>query len=217
MSTFIIFADTSGSENTAPATTFYVDTNVKSLPAETLRPPHWMNDSTYTNSDLFGNAELVEAQNILFESEQFSFISVQTKLGNVFYIFIDRRIETANVYFLNKVDEYDLLSLIYSGDDSTQTAPIPAHSGQTGGNNNNSQTTGNADVTTNKNDKTTDEKSGFKIPMVSLITIIVLVIGGIVGAIFYFTKGKNKSVNSKISKDDYDIDDDNDEYSNDEE
>lgn len=48
------------------------------------------------------------------------FITVQSKNGNTFYFVIDRNGETENVYFLNLVDEADLMALIE--DENGETA-----------------------------------------------------------------------------------------------
>lgn len=50
------------------------------------------------------------------------FITVQSKNGNYFYLIIDRSGDTENVYFLDLVDEADLLALIE--DDQVATTPI---------------------------------------------------------------------------------------------
>ena len=50
--------------------------------------------------------------------ENKQFITVQSKSGNTFYIVIDRSGDTENVYFLNLVDEADLMALM--GDDAEQ-------------------------------------------------------------------------------------------------
>ena len=46
------------------------------------------------------------------ELQEKQFITVQSKNGNYFYLVIDRSGETENVYFMNLVDEADLMALI---------------------------------------------------------------------------------------------------------
>ena len=57
------------------------------------------------------------------QPENKQFITVQSKNGNYFYLVIDRSGETENVYFLNLVDESDLLALIET-DGEEEAAPV---------------------------------------------------------------------------------------------
>ena len=61
-----------------------------------------------------GNLELVD--DVTQESDGKQFITVQSKNDNTFYIVIDRDKDTDNVYFMNLVDEADLMALMEDGE-----------------------------------------------------------------------------------------------------
>ncbi len=71
-----------------------------------------------------GNLTLVDDIESASSSDK-QFITVVTKSGNYFFIIIDRAAETENVYFLNKVDEADLLSILEESGYEIATTPTP--------------------------------------------------------------------------------------------
>ena len=73
-----------------------------------------------------GNLTLIDdiLQVEVYESEESElvekqFITVQSKNGNYFYLVIDRVGDTENVYFMNLVDEADLMALMEEGTTET--------------------------------------------------------------------------------------------------
>lgn len=144
------------------------------------------------------------------------FVTMQSKNGNYFYLVIDRDGDKENVYFLNLVDEADLLALI---EDDTAAAPVPEICSCT-----DKCATGavNTSCPVCKNELTKcsgkaapetepekPEKKNNSMGMLALL-LIVGVLGG--GAFYYFKVLKNKPKTKGNSQlDEYEFEDDEDE------
>ena len=93
--------------------------------------PDYYGDSYY---DTDGNATLIKSERIVYNSEEMQFIAVTTKDGHVFYVLINYSAENAEdqVFFLNKVDDYDLYALLYAGaeDDNEKKKITPEQAAQ---------------------------------------------------------------------------------------
>ena len=76
--------------------------------------------------DTEGNATLIKSEKIVYNSEEMQFIAITTKDGHVFYVLINYSAENDEdqVFFLNKVDDYDLYDLLYAGEESDEEENI---------------------------------------------------------------------------------------------
>ncbi len=99
------------------------------------------------------------------------FITVVTKSGNYFYIIIDRAGSSENVYFLNKVDEVDLMEILKEAGYEIEATPTPTPTPKP-----------TADIDAVK-DADADK------PGSPLLLVALLAAGG-VGAFVYFKKRK---------------------------
>lgn len=158
--------------------------------------------------DTDGNATLIKQEKIIYDSEEMQFIAVTTKDGSVFYVLINYSAEgnEDNVYFLNKVDDYDLYALLYQDDEDSQntnpdSAAAEAASNANKGKNNNN-VVNEATTTTDSAAQQTSSKNqsnGSKTLMITGVGVAVLAAAG-----FIFYKMKNGKSKKKSNSDDFD-------------
>jgi Uncharacterized enzyme of heme biosynthesis len=189
---FPVTAFAGGGEDTEPTPTPEATTEEATPPPSTINP----NPQTLTPD---GNLTLVDDIDGE-QAEDKQFITVVTKNGNYFYIIIDRAGDTDNVYFLNMVDEADLLALIEEMEDAppTQTVVTPQPEPQ-------QPTT----PTEPEPDPEPEKKSG---GMGGILAIVLILAAG--GGAFYYLKilkPKQAQGGGTLTElDELDFDDDND-------
>lgn len=168
--------------------------------------------------DTDGNATLIKQEKIIYDSEEMQFIAVTTKDGDVFYILINYSAEgdEDNVFFLNKVDDFDLYSLLYAGNEGEEEKdPAEQAKKYADAATNGSMT---ADVSARVEETTgeterAEEKSTTKQPSSmnsnALILVgvgVLAVIGGVVLVLKKGKFGKKKNTGAEDFGEDYDDD-----------
>ena len=162
-----------------------------------------------------GNLTLVDDVNGE-QAKSKQFITMQSKNGNYFYLVIDRDGDKENVYFLNLVDEADLMALIK--EDAPATTPVPEICSCT-----EKCTAGkvNTSCTVCKNDLTkcsakdapevVPEKPAKKNNSMGMLALLLIVVALCGGAFYYFKVVKNKpNTKGNSQLDEYEFEDDED-------
>lgn len=193
--TDIIEAATKTSSTTESETDISTETTTHS--AETI--PDFYSDPYY---DTNGNASLIKSEQIIYNTDEMQFIAVTTKDGHVFYVLINYMAENGqdNVYFLNKVDDYDLYALLYAGDENQESSITPEQAAQAAENangrvtNHNSTVTETAETLTDSEDHSETAEQSKKNNMNNIYLLFgAIVLIGIGAAGFMLSKKKSKS------------------------
>ena len=152
--------------------------------------------------DTDGNATLIKSEQIIYNTEEMQFIAVTTKDGHVFYVLINYTAKNGedNVYFLNKVDDYDLYALLYAGEDKdSKITPEQAHkaaenaNGRVNGSAAEDETAETAEDTESETE-VQQQKPPVNMGSINLVFGAIALIGiGAAGFILTKKKGKSKS------------------------
>ena len=182
--------------------------------------PDYYGDDYY---DTDGNATLIKSERIVYNSEEMQFIAVTTKDGHVFYVLINYSAQNAEdqVFFLNKVDDYDLYALLYAGaeDDDEKKKITPEQAAQAAEKANgrmqssNGADTADTEESAEDGEDATDAQVQAKpVPMSKNSMMLVfgaIALIGVGGAGFFLMKKKNGGNSKSAMQVEPEYDDDN--------
>ena len=213
-------------DNTPPSSidSITVSTAGVNLPENQGSDPLTPDGNLSLIDDILQNESYASDEGVTVGNKQF--ITVQSKNGNYFYIVIDRSGDTENVYFLNLVDEADLMALMEDGNDgntSTCTCSDKCVAGDVDTDcpvckNNMSECAGKDAAATTPDPSTSDDpdgekdgdsendKSGSNTSLLLIVLVIALAAGG---AVYWFKLRKPKA-KGKDNLDDYNYGEDED-------
>lgn len=154
-----------------------------------------------------GNGALLE--DVLNDDVNRQFLTIQSKNGNTFYIIVDKDKDGGgNVYFMNLVDEYDLMAFTdkFPNEDKDGSKK-KAETVITDANDETPTDTENGDNETDSSQTTETEKTA-SAANTNLLVPAIGILALLGGAAFYFFKLRGTSSNNDKKRDSDDEDDD---------
>lgn len=185
-----------------------------------------VNDSVESKTPLTPKGNLTTVDDVHQVSDEDTiedkqFITVQSKNGNTFYIIIDRSGDSENVYFLNAVDETDLMALMEDEQKAAVTAAatcsctekcevgsVNAGCAVCSKNKDNCIAQAAATPVPDEEEQPTEKKQNTTMPFAILVLFALFGAGGA----FYWFKIKNKKSSTKGDTDPNDLFEEDEDY-----
>ena len=183
------------------------DASVTSVSPDTYAEEEINKYFSDSNYDTDGNATLIKKEKVIYDSEEMQFIAVTTKDGSVFYVLINYSAagDEDNVFFLNKVDDYDLYALLYSGsEDDVIDRDAAAEAADKATGNNLSENYEDVPVPETHEPETKTEVTSSSFGASTIIIVVLVIAAAAVGGFLFFKSGKKK--NETIDFDDTELD-----------
>ena len=204
--TAVVSSENTVLESTLPVSLDNRDTTISVADSADFSKKAETSQATEKSALPLGNGTLLE--DVPDENVYRQFLTIQSKNGNTFYIVIDKNNEgKGNVYFMNLVDEYDLMAFADKFPDEdkdgnkkkTEAVTIDIED-ETPTEAENEDTVSEDEQTTTANNPTKAANKNLLVPMIGILALIC-------GAAFYFVKFNGTSTKND-KKNDYDEEDD---------